>query len=131
MIEAEVLMGSESPTLIARLEEALLGALMNGGSLPPNHGLTSTSFSDFRCRLVFNAITELIHRAFEHDLVAVEMQLKKDGTLDKVGAAHLSDMLLTKTGNGAQYVSELGCIPTYVRLIKEAAMERRMRELKK
>lgn len=103
-------MPDSAPHTNPRLESQVLGQILGfavGWDLYAAVGLEEADFSKYAHRLVYRAIAAVAAAGVVPDLVTVGLELRRQGTLSEVGAAHfaaLVDGTVRPTGDGVQFV---------------------------
>ena len=113
-------MGKVPPQAV-EIEEAVLGALMleKDALTAVIDILKPESFYKERHALIYDAIRTLFNESQPVDLLTVTNQLRKDGTLEKVGGAYAVTSLTTKVNSAAN-------IEYHARIITEMSIKREL-----
>ncbi|AHM58989.1 primary replicative DNA helicase [Flammeovirgaceae bacterium 311] len=113
-------MGKMPPQAID-LEEAVLGALMleKEAITTVIDILKTDNFYREQHKLIYEAIIDLFNASEPVDLLTVSNQLRKNGTLDKVGGAFYITNLTTRVNSAAN-------IEYHARIVAEMAIKRKL-----
>lgn len=110
------------PALVA-LEQSVIGGILIS-ELSAQRGLieqielTSHDFADYRCRKLFDTMSKLCADGVPIDVVTVEAELTRDGSIDAVGLVFIAEcaMRVPTPDNAIEYASQ----------IRNAALARRV-----